>query len=77
MQPAPTYTVNNTQDGNPYYAGKVRPDGMWVIERTDSELGVLEFASPTNNPGQVNGYGVAWAAREALVYGPFHTAVNL
>jgi hypothetical protein len=72
-----TYVVNNTHDGDPYYAGKVRPDGMWVIERTDLSLETIAFASPLNNPGQVNGYGVAWTARDTLSYGPFRAAVEI
>lgn len=71
------YTVNNTQDGNPYYAGKVRQDGAWVIERSDAEAGVLEFANPSNNPGQVNGYGAAWTNRTRLHYGPIETLTHI
>lgn len=71
------YTVNNTQDGTPYYAGKVSQDGMWVVERSDPEAGVLEFANPSNNPDQVNGYGVAWGNRTRLQYGPFEALTGI
>lgn len=69
------YTINNVQEGNPQFAGKVCPDGAWIIERTTS--GVLEFANVSNNLGQTNGYGAAWGNRAQLNYGPFSSLNNV
>lgn len=66
------YAVNNVQDGNPLYIGKVRADGFWVIEKYDSAAGSLSYANWSNNPS-TSGYGAAWTSRAALTYGGFET----
>lgn len=67
-----SYAVNNVQDGSPLYVGKVRADGMWVIEKFDTAAGTMTYANWSNNPG-TTGYGTAWTARTTLTYGGFET----
>jgi hypothetical protein len=70
------YAVNNVQDGNPLYIGKVRSDGNWVIEKYDTTAGTLSYANFSNNAGTA-GYGTAWTQRLSLVYGGFETLTGV
>lgn len=65
------YAVNNTDGTDPLYIGKVRADGVWLMQKYTA-TGVMTYANLSNN-GAYATYADAWAARAALIYGGFET----
>lgn len=70
------YSVNNVEDSEPLYVGKITPSGVWFIQRFTASTGVMEYANASNNTG-VSGYGVAWTGRAALTYSPFEAITGM
>lgn len=70
------YAVNNVEDSNPLYVGKVRSDGNWVVERYDTTDGTYRYANHSNNQATI-GYGAAWTTRASLTYSLFDQLAGL
>ena len=70
------YLVNNFEDGDPLYVGKVQADGNWLLERFSTTTGIKDYANRSNNTSTTS-YGMAWTNRAALTYGGFETLTGV
>lgn len=70
------YALNNLDDVDPMYIGKVISDGRWLIQRFGKVTGVMTYANVSNNPTTTT-YSDAWAGRVGLVYGTFQSLTGV
>ena len=70
------YFVNNVEDANPLYVGKVSQEGFWLIQRYNQTTGVITYANRSNNPSIVD-YGSSWTQRATLTYAAFETLTEI
>lgn len=63
------YLLNNFEDAEPTYIGKVKSDGAWLIQKYTS-AGVMLYANSSNNLA-ITSYPDAWDARATLFYDQF------
>lgn len=68
--------MNNVTGTDPLYVGKVRPNGVWLLQRYSESTGVVDWANLSNNPG-ITTYGGAWTARASLTYAAFETLAGV
>jgi hypothetical protein len=62
-----SYQVNNLEDSDPLYVGKVKTDGVWLIEKFIESTGAKTYANLSNN-GSIADYTDAWTNRATLTY---------
>ena len=70
------YALNNLEDTDPMYVGKVQPDGRWLMQRYGKTTGEMLYANASNN-GAVANYAAAWAARATLDYTYFQNLTGV
>jgi hypothetical protein len=71
-----TYALNNLEDAETTYIGKVTASGSWLLQRYNQSTGTMTYANISNNPG-VASYTTAWVGRAGLVYGGFETLTGV
>ncbi len=69
------YALNDLQDGEPMFIGKVKSDATWLIQKFTGGA-VMSYANLSNNPG-VYAYADAWTSRATLNYGAFETLTGV
>lgn len=62
-----SYQVNNIEDSDPLYVGKVKVGGIWLIEKFVESTGEKTYANHSNN-GSISNYTDAWTNRATLTY---------
>lgn len=70
------YSVNNVTGTDPLYVGKVRSNGVWLLQRYSESTGVVDYANLSNNAG-VTTYGSAWTNRATLTYAAYETLAGV
>lgn len=70
------YALNNLQDTDPMYIGKVTKDGLWLVQQFGQVSGVMTYANASNN-ATITTYADAWTNRESLSYGQFQTLTGV
>jgi hypothetical protein len=70
------YALNNLEDADIMYVGKVSPDGKWLVQQFGKTTGVMTYANFSNNPA-VSGYAAAWTGRAGLTYGTYETLTGV
>ena len=70
------YTVNNVEEGDTLYAGKVARGGVWLVLRYVAATGVVDYANQSNNVATTT-YGDAWTNRASLTYAAYETLNGL
>jgi len=74
--PLDAYSLNDLSGTDPLYIGKVRSDGVWIVQNYSTAAGTMRYANLSNNPSYAS-YASAWAARATLVYGLFQTLTGV
>lgn len=74
--PVSAYALNDLDGTDPLYIGKVRLDGVWLVQKYSTAAGTMRYANLSNNAGYAS-YASAWAARATLVYGLFQTLTGV
>jgi len=70
------YVVNNVQEGDTLYAGKIASSGAWLVLRYVAATGVVDYANRSNN-ADVSAYADAWTGRAGLTYAAYQTLVGV
>ena len=70
------YALNNLEDADPMYIGKVTKDSVWLVQKFGKTSGVMTYANVSNNAA-VTTYADAWTNRAALTYGAFQTLTGV
>lgn len=70
------YALNNLEDADPMYIGKVLPDGRWLLQKFGKTSGVMTYANVSNNPS-ISDYSSAWTARASLNYGTYQSLTGV
>jgi hypothetical protein len=70
------YATNDFEDAEPFYAGKEKLDGTWLVIKLTEATGAIRYANASNNP-TVADYTAAWAARASLVYGIYEAITGV
>lgn len=70
------YALNNLDDVDPMYIGKVTADGRWLVQRFGKTTGIMVYANVSNNASVTN-YAAAWTGRAGLVYGAFESLTGV
>jgi hypothetical protein len=66
-----SYQVNNIEDADPLYVGKVKTGGIWLIEKFVESTGEKTYANHSNN-GSIADYTDAWTNRATLTYNRYN-----
>lgn len=74
--PLDLYALNDLDGTDPLYIGKVRSDGVWIVQNYSTAAGTMRYANLSNNAGYAS-YASAWAARATLTYGLFQTLTGV
>jgi hypothetical protein len=74
--PLDAYALNDLGGTDPLYIGKVRSDGVWIVQNYSTAAGTMRYANLSNNQGYPS-YASAWAARATLTYGMFQTLTGV
>jgi hypothetical protein len=70
------YALNNLEDADTMYIGKVVPDGRWLVQRFGKTTGVMVYANSSNNAA-VATYADAWTSRASLNYGSYESITGV
>lgn len=70
------YALNNLDNVDPMYVGKVTIDGRWLVQRYGKTTGVMTYANASNNPSTAT-YAAAWSGRGGLNYGTFESLTGV
>ena len=73
--PLAGYVLNNLQDGEPLYVGKVSISGDWVIQKFVNGADMFYANRASNNA--YNDYVSAWTAKTSLAYSRFEELKDL
>lgn len=70
------YALNDFQNGTVLYVGKVKSNGVWLLQRYDQTSGAMRYANESNNSG-VATYASAWSGKSSLIYSEFQVLTGV
>ena len=70
------YALNDFENGTTLYIGKVKSNGVWLLQRYDQTSGAMRYANESNNSG-VATYASAWSSRTTLTYAQFQSLTGV